>query len=157
MAGPRRPQDRVALAEVGKAFHKAYETQLGNARPAKRRGAATAAVADTFPASDPLPAQASPPEVATPTRPRSACPASPDNVDRRRRRRSRCRSARADVTVDHGSVVIAAITSCTNTSNPSVMLAAGLVAKKAVERGPAPEAVGQDQPGARLAGGHRTT
>src|SRR5213078_626604 len=36
---------------------------------------------------------------------------------------------------DHGSVVIAAITSCTNTSNPSVMLAAGLVAKKAVERG----------------------
>jgi aconitate hydratase len=37
--------------------------------------------------------------------------------------------------LDHGSVVIAAITSCTNTSNPSVMLAAGLVAKKAVERG----------------------
>ena len=37
--------------------------------------------------------------------------------------------------LDHGSVVIAAITSCTNTSNPSVMLAAGLLAKKAVERG----------------------
>ena len=43
------------------------------------------------------------------------------------------RSARA--TIDHGSVVIAAITSCTNTSNPSVMIAAGLLAKKAVERG----------------------
>jgi aconitate hydratase len=41
----------------------------------------------------------------------------------------------AEAVLDHGSVVIAAITSCTNTSNPSVMLAAGLVAKKAVERG----------------------
>src|SRR5262249_61559486 len=39
------------------------------------------------------------------------------------------------VELDHGRVVIAAITSCTNTSNPSVMLAAGLLAKKAVERG----------------------
>src|SRR5690606_36010971 len=38
-------------------------------------------------------------------------------------------------TLDHGSVVIAAITSCTNTSNPSVMMAAGLLAKKAVEKG----------------------
>ena len=55
----------------------------------------------------------------------------------------------------HGSVVIAAITSCTNTSNPSVMLAAGLLAKKAVAAGPQDEAMGQDQPGARLEGGHR--
>ena len=39
------------------------------------------------------------------------------------------------VELDHGSVVIAAITSCTNTSNPAVMVAAGLLAKKAVERG----------------------
>ena len=38
-------------------------------------------------------------------------------------------------TLDHGAIVIAAITSCTNTSNPSVMVAAGLLAKKAVERG----------------------
>jgi len=41
----------------------------------------------------------------------------------------------ADCTLHHGSVVIAAITSCTNTSNPSVMVAAGLVAKRAVEKG----------------------
>ena len=40
-----------------------------------------------------------------------------------------------DIELDHGHVVIAAITSCTNTSNPSVMLGAGLLAKKAVERG----------------------
>ena len=52
------------------------------------------------------------------------------------------------------SVVIAAITSCTNTSNPSVMIGAGLVAKKAVERG-LPPAMGQDQPRARFEGGHR--
>jgi aconitate hydratase len=52
-------------------------------------------------------------------------------------------------------VVIAAITSCTNTSNPSVMLAAGLLAKKAVERGLKRQAVGEDQPGARLEGGDR--
>src|SRR5690606_14720489 len=42
-------------------------------------------------------------------------------------------------TIDHGAVVIAAITSCTNTSNPSVMLGAGLLAKKAVERGLRPK------------------
>ena len=57
--------------------------------------------------------------------------------------------------LEHGSVVIAAITSCTNTSNPSVMIAAGLVAKKAVERGLTTKAVGEDQPGARLEGRDR--
>ena len=57
--------------------------------------------------------------------------------------------------VDHGAVVIAAITSCTNTSNPSVMIGAGLLAKKAVERGLTPQAVGEDQPGARVEGRHR--
>ena len=51
--------------------------------------------------------------------------------------------------LEHGSVVIAAITSCTNTSNPSVMIAAGLVAKKAVERGLHEQAVGEDEPRAR--------
>ena len=55
----------------------------------------------------------------------------------------------------HGAVVIAAITSCTNTSNPSVMLAAGLLAKKAVERGLTVPPLRQDQPRARLARGHR--
>ena len=57
--------------------------------------------------------------------------------------------------LDHGYVVIAAITSCTNTSNPSVMLGAGLLAKKAVERGPRAQAVGEDQPRARLEGRDR--
>ena len=56
--------------------------------------------------------------------------------------------------IEDGHVVIAAITSCTNTSNPQVMVAAGLLAKKAVERGPAAQAVGEDHPGPRLPGGH---
>ena len=54
----------------------------------------------------------------------------------------------------HGDVVIAAITSCTNTSNPSVMLAAGLLAKKAVEKGMTIRPTGQNVAGARLARGH---
>ena len=57
--------------------------------------------------------------------------------------------------LDHGHVVIAAITSCTNTSNPSVMLGAGLLAKNAVERGLQVEAVGEDVARARLEGRHR--
>ena len=57
--------------------------------------------------------------------------------------------------IGHGSVLIAAITSCTNTSNPSVMLAAGLLAKKAVERGLTVDPVGQDFARAGLARRHR--
>ena len=54
-----------------------------------------------------------------------------------------------DGTIGHGAVVIASITSCTNTSNPDVMLAAGLLAKKAVERGLEGQAAREDQPRAR--------
>ena len=54
------------------------------------------------------------------------------------------RVAASATQLDHGSVVIAAITSCTNTSNPSVMIGAGLLAKKAVEHGPHAQAVGED-------------
>ena len=57
--------------------------------------------------------------------------------------------------LDHGDVVIAAITSCTNTSNPSVMLAAGLLARNALEKGLETQAVGQDLAGAGLEGRHR--
>ena len=81
-------------------------------------------------------------------------------------RRDACRPAeparaghpgRAGPRVDHGSVAIAAITSCTNTSNPSVMVAAGLLARNAVEPRPAQQAVGQDQPLARAPGSSPTT
>ena len=90
-------------------------------------------MAETFPASDPLASAApgSQPErggdtavpAGTPRRPRGAI------------RRSRSTYAGETFDLDHGAVVIAAITSCTNTSNPAVMIGAGLLAKKAVERG----------------------
>ena len=84
-----------------------------------------------------------------PTRRRAPCraPARPRRPLRARRRDRRSSS--------HGAVVIAAITSCTNTSNPAVMVGAGLLAKKAVERGLTRQAVGQDEPRARLEGRDR--
>jgi hypothetical protein len=72
----------------------------------------------------------------------------------RHRAVGRGRSAARASTLDHGDVVIAAITSCTNTSTPSVMIGAGLLAKKAVEKG-LPQALGQDLAGPGLEGGHR--
>ncbi len=106
LAGPRRPQDRVALHDVAKGFAAALPSLIKpSAAPAptgrwEGEGGGTA--------------------VATPP----------------------ARKTHVDLTINgeacqlrHGSVVIAAITSCTNTSNPSVMVAAGLLAKKAVEKG----------------------
>ena len=69
--------------------------------------------------------------------------------------KSRVRNNGDKFELSNGSVVIAAITSCTNTSNPSLMLGAGLLAKKAVERGLQSEAVGEDEPRAGIEGGHR--
>jgi aconitate hydratase len=84
LAGPRRPQDRVALSQAGKAFDAELPRLAGASDPKLHRK---------------VPVEG------------------------------------ANYEVEDGDIVIAAITSCTNTSNPSVMLAAGLLAKKAVERG----------------------
>jgi aconitate hydratase len=146
VAGPRRPQDRVPLAGISGALRAAFGHQMLTGEP-DREVADTAALADSFPASDPLPAQeehpggtlndeqelgrkvaAEPVATAEPQIPGYAISPS-ETVEI-----PRTGSAKSGE-VQHGSVVIAAITSCTNTSNPSVMLAAGLLAKKAVERG----------------------
>ena len=126
LAGPRRPQDRVPLGSAKQAFLEALPTfgvDYGNAHDE--------AVAETFPASDP-PADTAP--GSAPGDAGAIVSTSPPVVLAER--------PAATVTLDgetfeldHGSVVIAAITSCTNTSNPAVMVAAGLLAKKAVERG----------------------
>ena len=123
LAGPRRPQDRVPLAFAKTAFLDSLGTfgvPLTNGSPDK-------AVADTFPASDPTTEQA---PGGHPEPEPDATPVAVRVPDRRR-----VPVAGADYELEHGSVVIAAITSCTNTSNPQVMVAAGLLAKKAVERG----------------------
>jgi aconitate hydratase len=125
LAGPRRPQDRVPLSHAKTAFLDTLgtfgvENRLTN-------GSHDAAVADTFPASDPTTEQA----------PGGSPEPEPDSVPVAVAGpgHTRVPVAGADYELEHGSVVIAAITSCTNTSNPQVMVAAGLLAKKAVERG----------------------
>jgi aconitate hydratase len=125
LAGPRRPQDRVPLHHAKTSFLDVLGTfGVDNALT---NGSHDKAVADTFPASDPTTEQA--PGGAAEPEP-DATPVAVVGPGR-----ERVRVAGTDYELEHGSVVIAAITSCTNTSNPQVMVGAGLLAKKAVERG----------------------
>ncbi len=126
LAGPRRPQDRVPLAQAKASFINALDTFGVD----YTNGSSDKAVADTFPASDPTSEQ-QPGGEPEPEPDRMPTPSSHlATVDRKR-----VQVRGEDYALEHGSVVIAAITSCTNTSNPSVMIGAGLLAKKAVERG----------------------
>ncbi len=90
LAGPKRPQDRIALSDMKETYHKTLLAPVGP----------------------------------------QGIGLQPDEIER-----TAVVSNGQETTIGHGAVVIAAITSCTNTSNPSVMLGAGLVAKKAVEKG----------------------
>jgi aconitate hydratase A / 2-methylisocitrate dehydratase len=122
LAGPRRPQDRVPLNRAAAAFREAlpsFGVDYGNSRDA--------AVAESFPASDP-PAYVAPGHEAP-------VAAGDHAVTVVEVEPSRVVIGEGGLELGHGCVVIAAITSCTNTSNPQVMVAAGLLAKKAVERG----------------------
>jgi aconitate hydratase len=110
LAGPRRPQDRVALREVGQNFLEALPTLMKSSSP-------------IAPPSNAVRWENEGGHTAT------AVQAPP------RRTHVNLKLDDAEHQLRHGSVVIAAITSCTNTSNPSVMVAAALVAKKAVDRG----------------------
>ena len=145
IAGPKRPQDRIPLADAKPAFLEAMEEWDPEAGE-QLSSPLDEAIAESFPASIPRPRSttARPASRAAPSR-RRRPPSTPGPATRSP---SSSRAARA-VQLDHGHVVIAAITSCTNTSNPSVMLAAGLVAKKAVERGLRAPALGQDLARAR--------
>ena len=108
LAGPRRPQDRIPLKEAKNAFAAA----LPSFGVDTDNGRVDEAVEESMGASDA-------PAVSV-AAPRTAVALTLDGET---------------TEIDHGAVVIAAITSCTNTSNPAVMIAAGLLAKKAVERG----------------------
>ena len=103
LAGPRRPQDRVALKSAQSSYRGALDEILSRRESAAATGGATGGGASSVAVE-----------------PQTAVKLTIQGAEHQLR---------------HGSVVIAAITSCTNTSNPSVMIGAGLVAKKAVERG----------------------
>ncbi|GJF10474.1 aconitate hydratase [Mycolicibacterium cyprinidarum] len=127
IAGPKRPQDRIPLKV---APHAISELLSGAETTEEALAGLDKASAASFPASDPI--SFSPNGIDEPPRLPCGCgkmhdwPSSPVKAEL------------ADGThteVDNGHVVIAAITSCTNTSNPSVMVGAALLAKKAVERG----------------------
>ena len=133
IAGPKRPQDRIDLGDAPATVQGLLADEHSIYEPAE--GGVDDASADSFPASDPV--------SLTPSDQRRDAP------PRRLSREQLTANAQlgwpsdpVDVVIndtpailDHGDVVIAAITSCTNTSNPSVMLGAALLAKKAVERG----------------------
>jgi len=113
VAGPKRPQDRVLVKNVSTSFNEQLPNLLSPT--AKPLGTRTAAAWTGEVAVDSLAASTDTGKLTSTVEARYGV--SPEKY------------------LDHGSVVIAAITSCTNTSNPSVMLAAGLLAKKAVEKG----------------------
>ena len=134
LAGPKRPQDRVSLSDAKESFRGALGELLGSDAQAVANSH-DEAVAETFPASDP-PADTepghAPPAPHEPAAPAIAAGAvvaehSATAVD--------VRMDGETFKLDHGHVVIAAITSCTNTSNPSVMLGAGLLARNARAKG----------------------
>src|ERR1035437_9061732 len=122
LAGPRRPQDRVALRDLRTNFRVAYPQGLEAKAGAGAGAAASAASADA-----PSSSGDSAGSVASESAVGGAAAASYPTV--------RVEAAGRSVEVANGSVAIAAITSCTNTSNPTVMVAAGLLARNAVSRG----------------------
>jgi len=135
LAGPRRPQDRVSLTDAKRSFREALGLFAEDEDPGSITDAHDEAIDETFPASDP-PANGfnghgdggaqeapAPIDVATVMAERS-----PSHVHVKA-------EDGTEFELDHGHVVIAAITSCTNTSNPSVMLGAGVLARNAVQRG----------------------
>jgi aconitate hydratase len=114
LAGPKRPQDRVLLSTSKKSFRSSLVEMLDSKGTLLNKDAVAKWVD----------------EGGT-----TAAPVTDQSIADHCLKTIRVRKNGSEFDLTHGSVVIAAITSCTNTSNPSVMVAAGLLAKKAVERG----------------------
>jgi aconitate hydratase len=123
LAGPKRPQDRVVLSKAGESFTLALPSLIKPKTSASKNQAAVAGPADVAGQSAAKQIGRWEQEGGNPTAVGVEDPKVHEHISGNGK------------ALRHGSVVIAAITSCTNTSNPSVMIAAGLLAKKAVEHG----------------------
>ena len=142
LAGPKRPQDRVSLTEAKASFRIALEDYLPDEveEPTEGEAGQDEGLAGTFPASDP-PSNAEPSN-GNGARDRDAQPLDAGRgtgglqvAERTHLETPVTLADGTETELDHGHVVIAAITSCTNTSNPSVMLGAGILARNAVQKG----------------------
>jgi aconitate hydratase len=128
IAGPKRPQDRIELTDAKSAFRKDIHNYVENGNPAPQTKL-DEAVEESFPASDPAVlsfADNGSAPLHSAAAGAEGRPTKPVKVNA---------EATGEFVLDHGAVAIASITSCTNTSNPSVMLGAALLAKNAVEKG----------------------
>ncbi|GFM18212.1 aconitate hydratase [Mycobacterium sp. PO1] len=128
IAGPKRPQDRIELSDAKNAFRKDIHNYVEENHPAPETKL-DEAVDESFPASDSVSlsfADDDSVDVASAANGSEGRPTKPVKVTS---------ADRGEFVLDHGAVVVAAITSCTNTSNPSVMLGAALLARNAVEKG----------------------
>jgi aconitate hydratase len=127
VAGPRRPQDRIELRGVKQNLRSALVDVFK-----KNIGESATPRLDRWSAEAPITSKANTPSTG---RNEDEHAAATSEHLKDEKSTAVARLPRGDVEMTHGDVVIAAITSCTNTSNPGVMMAAGLLAKKAVEKG----------------------
>src|ERR1700759_3586121 len=128
IAGPKRPQDRGSLTESRDAFRMALEDLVGDD---ESEDGEDESLAESFPASDPVSTHVPNGDGHGP----AGGTGGAQVADRKSVRAPVTLEDGTETELDHGHVVIAAITSCTNTSNPSVMLGAGILARNAVQKG----------------------
>ncbi|MDO5661898.1 MAG: aconitate hydratase AcnA, partial [Brachybacterium sp.] len=129
IAGPKRPQDRIQLTGAKEQFRADLQNYVTGGNGIEK-SPVDEALRESFPASD-APSLDASGESAEQGRPRRT----PVNAGTTERVSTPVEVPGTDFAIDHGIVSIASITSCTNTSNPSVMMAAGILAKNAVEKG----------------------
>jgi len=130
IAGPKRPQDRVPLAAAKQSFLEVMQEFDPEAAEQMSAGL-DEAIEESFPASDP-PAEE---HDDNGSKPRPAVSGVAVDTTRSHDATAVTLADGTEIELDHGHVVIAAITSCTNTSNPSVMIGAALLARNAVQKG----------------------
>ncbi len=126
IAGPKRPQDRIELSQAKESFGNSILDYA--AHEEVPHTALDESVEESFPASDPIAVEVSESEPA-------AAPVATTTATRPHKHVPLTMEDGTATSLDHGAVVIASITSCTNTSNPSVMIAAGLLARNAHAKG----------------------